>query len=96
MAYAFCLPDFLHQRIAKADGGRNGRLLGHEVRNLDMTAEAHHLVADGMLETRYHRHGDNHHCQSDGNTNSGNCDSRTADLLSVSALTIYLPCYEKW
>ena len=95
MTNTFSLLDFAHQRIADTDGSRYSSLLTHEICDLNMAAKTNDLVANGMFETGNHRHRDNHHCQSDGNANGSNSDSRTTNLLTVAALTIYLPCYEK-
>jgi len=62
MTNAFSLLDVTYQRVVNTNWGRNGRLLGHEIRNLDMAAKADNLVTDGMLKPRYYRHGNNHHC----------------------------------
>ena len=94
MTDAFGFLDVTHERVAYTDWGRNGRLLGHKICNLNMAAKADNLVADGMLKARNHRHGNNHHCQSDGYANGSNSNSRTANLLTVTALSVYLPCYE--
>ena len=95
MTNTFSLLDFAHQRIADTDGSRYSSLLNHEICDLNMAAKTNDLVANGMFETGYHTDGDYHYSQSDGNANGSNSDSRTTNLLTVAALTIYLPCYEK-
>ena len=51
-----------------------------------MVAEAHDLIANGVLEAQHHRHGDNHHRQADGNAQHGNANGRPAHrLLAVLA-----------
>ena len=45
------LLELARQRVVDGNRCRYRRLLGDEVGNLYVTAKAHHLVADGMLET---------------------------------------------
>ena len=48
---ALCALDVTHQRVADTDWCRDSRLLGCEVHDLDMAAEADNLIADGVLES---------------------------------------------
>ena len=52
-----------HHTVVDADGVGVGTEEGEHVLHLDMTAESHHLVANGMLESQNHTHGDDHHRQ---------------------------------
>ena len=52
---------YRHETIVQTDFVRVSGVEGLDVHHLDMAAEAHHLVSDGMLESQYDTHGDNHH-----------------------------------
>ena len=84
-----------HHTVVDADGVGVGTEEGEHVLHLDMTAESHHLVADGMLESQDHTHGDDHHRQSDGNTDGRNTNGRTTHLSFVALITVDSLCYEK-
>ena len=62
--------------------------------NLDMSAKTYHLITDGVFEPKYHTYGDNHHSQTDGNTNGGNTNGRTTDFSFVALITVYFSGYE--
>ena len=95
MLYTFNLLIATHHTIVDEDGVGVGAEKGKHVLHLDMTAEAHHLVADGMLESKNNAYGNNHHSQPDGNTNSGDSDGRTAHLTFIALITIDTLGYEK-
>ena len=85
----------LYHAVVDTDGIGVGAEEGEHVLHLNMAAESHHLVADGVLEPEYDTHGYNHHGQSDGDTDGGNTNGRTTHLSLVALITIDSLCYEK-
>ena len=61
---------------------------------LDMRAETDYLIAHLALETDYHRHSDNHHRQSDSDTDSRYQHGRTGNLLSGIRTAVNTQRYE--
>jgi hypothetical protein len=59
-----------------------------------MAAEAHHLVADGVLEAQHDTHRHQHHGQSYCHTEGGNVYGRAAHLVTVALVAIDSPGYE--
>ena len=88
------LLEVAHQCIANHDRRGDRGLLGNEVGNLNMTTKAHHLVTDGMLESEYHTHCDNHHSQTNSNAHRSNTDSWATNLMSVAISEINSFGYE--
>ena len=84
-----------HHAIVNDDRVGVGAEEGEHVLHLNMAAESHHLVTDGMFESENDTHSDNHHGQSDGNADGSNTDGRTAYLTFVALITVYSLCYKK-
>ena len=84
MVYSWNLLHDLHERVIDDDGGWLGNLLRQVVLNLYVTTESNYLVADGVLESKHDRNGNNHDAKSDGHTNGGNADSRSTDLAALT------------
>ena len=51
-----------------------------------MTAESHHLVADGVFKPKDNAHRNEHHSQSDSNTGNGNTNSWTRHAVFIVAV----------
>ena len=60
-----------------------------------MTAETHHFVADGVLESKDHADGYNHDCQSDSHSCRGNADGWSADFATLVFRAIDSAGYEQ-
>ena len=87
--------DNAHDAVVDTDGIGVGALHGEEVGNLDMAAESDDLVAYGVLESKHHRHGEDHHGKSDSHTSRGYMNGRAAHLTLVALVAVYTFCYEK-
>ena len=61
---------------------------------LYMSPKAYHLISDGMFEPEYHTHGNNHHSQTDCNTNGGYTNGRATYFSFVALITVDLLSYE--
>jgi hypothetical protein len=94
MSDAFDFPDGCHQTVIGSDKVRIRIVISKNIMDLNMSPKAYHLVTDGMLETKHHTYGDNHHSQTDCDTDGGNTDSRTTDFPFVALITIDLLGYE--
>ena len=86
--------DFCHQTVVQTNGVRIGSAIGQHVVHLNMTAESHDLVADGVLEPQHDTHGDNHHSQADSHPDDGYTNSRATHIPFVALVAIKSPCYE--
>ena len=84
--------ELLDQAVVHADGEGSLGAYGAHVEHLNMAAEAHHLVADGVLEAEHDGDGDYHHCQSDGYAEGGDADGRAAHLPAVVVLPVDVAC----
>ena len=84
----------LHQTVVNHNGIRIRVVVLQQVAHLDMSSKASHLIADGVFETQYDAHRDNHHSQSNGNTGNGNTDDRATDFPFVTLITIDSLSYE--
>ena len=87
--------EYLHHTVVGTDGIGVDIVVFYQVVHLDMSAEARHLVSDGVLETQHYTDGDNHHHQSDGDTHDGYTDGRTTHFAFVALITIDSFCYKK-
>ena len=94
MSDALDLLHFPHERIICRDKIRISVIEPQDIVNLDVSAKANHLIANGVLESENHPHGDDHHSQTNGDPNGGNTDSRTTDFPFVALITINLSGYE--
>ena len=94
MSDTFNLLDDRHQTVVGSDKVRIRIVESEYVVDLYMSTETDHLIADGVLETKHHTYGDNHHSQTDCYTDGGNTDSRTTDFPFVALITIDLLGYE--
>ena len=86
---------FCHQRVVETDGVRVRTTVCQHVVHLNMTAESYHLVADCVLESQHHTHGDNHDSQADSHSDDGYTNSRATHFPLVALVAIKSPCYEK-
>ena len=93
--YALDVVDGFRQTVVNTDGMLRTTIIGHHIAHLDMTAETYHLIADGMFEAQHHADSDNHHCQTNGNADGGNTNSRTTHFPFVALISIDFLCYEK-
>ena len=95
MPDARLLAEHLHHAVAGTDGVGVDVVVFHQVLHLDVSAEACHLVADGVLESQHHADGDDHHHESDGDAHEGNTYSRATHLTLVALVAIDSFRYKK-
>ena len=59
-----------------------------EITDLDMRTESDYFIAYFTLESNHNGYGNDHHRQTNGNTNHGNHNGRTGNLFSTIRITI--------
>ena len=90
--YLFVAP---HDAVVDAERVGLGAEESKYVLHLDMAAESYHLIADGVLEAKHDAHGDDHHRQTDGDSDGSNTNGRTTHLSLVALITVDSLSYEK-
>ena len=85
-----------HHRVGHGDGSLVGILQRHELAHLNVAAEAHHFVANRVLEAKNHAHRHNHHRQTNGHTCRSDANRRLRYHALSVALAVDSSCDEKW
>ena len=88
MLHPVNLPEHGEHGVAHLNGVLLACLQRHEVAHLNVTAEPHHLVSDGVLEAKHHTHRHNHHRQADSHTSGSYAYSRLRDHALAIVVTV--------
>ena len=88
MSHPFKFLDNLHQSVVGTDGVGIAAAVIHDIVNLNMTAKAHNLDTDGVLESKHYANRYNHHSQSDSHTNGSYMNSWATNFSFVALIAI--------
>ena len=94
MAHPFHILHDVYHTVVDADRVGVDAIQRAQVLYLYMIPETHHLVAYGMLESKHHAYGNDHHSQSDGHSNGGYMNCRTTYLAAVALVIVNTLGYE--